>query len=189
LFTKKFADHTETNPVAFADIAKIEHIFGGLHATFEVVAIATDGTRYTIKESNDSTLIGYAERMAGIMKKPLEDIRKLQGFDPTTTTTTIDPKSDANTQQQSVGSRARTGAGALANDLAIDLGTTNARRRARSRRRVEEPSVVAVRRNAAAPGRRRGSEAFDMDRRTPSTSTRPADPGKASSATSISPRC
>ena len=97
VFTKKFADHTETDRVAFADIAKIEHIFGGPHATFEVVAIGTDGTRYTIKESNDSTLIGYAEQMAGIMKKPLEDIRKLQGFDPTTTTTTIDPSGNANT--------------------------------------------------------------------------------------------
>ena len=97
VFTKKFANHTETDRVAFADIAKIEHIFGGSHATFEVVAIATDGTRHTIKESNDATLIGDAEQMANIMKKPLEDIRKIQGFDPGTTSTTIAPKADATT--------------------------------------------------------------------------------------------
>ena len=97
VFTKKFADHTETERVPFADIAKIEHIFGGPHATFEVVAIGTDGTRYTIKESNDTTLIGSAEQMANIMKKPLEDIRKVQGFDPGTSSTTIAPKPDATT--------------------------------------------------------------------------------------------
>ncbi len=91
VFTKKFADHTETNRVAFSEIAKIEHIFGGPHATFEVVAVGNDGTRYTIKESNDTTLAGDAEQMASIMKKPLEDIRKLQGFEPGTSSKTITP--------------------------------------------------------------------------------------------------
>jgi hypothetical protein len=97
VFTKKYADRTETDRVAFSNIAKIEHIFGGPHATFEVVAIATDGERYSIKESNEGTLLGYAEQMAGIMKKPMEDIRKVQGFDPGTTTTTVDASSAGTT--------------------------------------------------------------------------------------------
>jgi ribosomal protein L40E len=98
VFTKKFADHMETDRVPFSDIAKIEHIFGGPHANFEVVAIGTDGTRYTIKESNDTTLAGYAEQMASIMKKPMEDIRKVQGFDPGTSSKMVEPTPDATTR-------------------------------------------------------------------------------------------
>ena len=54
--------------------------------------------------------------------------------------------------------------GALANDLAIDLGTTNTRVAVRGRGiAVEEPSVVAVRKNARGTQVVAvGSEAFDM---------------------------
>jgi rod shape-determining protein MreB len=59
--------------------------------------------------------------------------------------------------------------GALATDLAIDLGTTNTRVAVRGRGiAVEEPSVVAVRKNASGTQVVAvGSEAFDMIGRTP----------------------
>lgn len=80
VFIKKYADRTETNRVNFAEIQKVEHVFGGEQATFEVVAVASDGNRYVIKQSDEGTLVGYAEHVAAVMDKPMEDIRNVRGF-------------------------------------------------------------------------------------------------------------
>ena len=79
VFTKKYADRTETNRVMFADVAKIEVVMGGEY-TWEVVAVTLNGERHTLNVSEDKSLQGYAEHVSSVMEKPLERVDKARGF-------------------------------------------------------------------------------------------------------------
>jgi hypothetical protein len=80
IFTRTTATKTTTERVAFADIVKVQHVLGGENATFEVVAITSKGERYIINESSEGTLRGYAEHIAAVMDKPLEDVKTITTF-------------------------------------------------------------------------------------------------------------
>lgn len=79
VFTKKYADRTETNRVRFDEVVKIEVVMGGEY-TWEVVAVTLDGERHTLNVSDDASLQGYAEHVSSVMEKPLERIDEARGF-------------------------------------------------------------------------------------------------------------
>lgn len=80
VFTRTTTSKTTTERLAFADVVKIEHVLGGETATFEVVAVTAKGERYIINQSSEGTLRGYAEHIAAVMDKPMEDVKKITTF-------------------------------------------------------------------------------------------------------------
>ena len=80
VWTRTYADKVETERLPFDDVVKVEHIFGGKDATFEVVVITTNGERKVLNQSDDAPLTSYAEHVAHVMDKPFLNIRKVKGF-------------------------------------------------------------------------------------------------------------
>lgn len=80
VITRTSATDTESERIPFASIEKIEHVMGGERAMFEVVAVTTDGRRYIIKQSSDAPLIGHAEHIAAVVKKPMVQVKNIRGF-------------------------------------------------------------------------------------------------------------
>jgi uncharacterized protein (DUF1786 family) len=80
VFTRTSTSKTTSERLAFADVVKIEHVLGGETATFEVVAITAKGERYIINQSSEGTLRGYAEHIAAVMDKPIEDVKTIKTF-------------------------------------------------------------------------------------------------------------
>ncbi|RME23967.1 MAG: hypothetical protein D6798_12375 [Deltaproteobacteria bacterium] len=77
--TRTTAAETTTERINFDDVEKIEYVFGGEHAMFEVVAVTRDGRRVVIK-AGDAPLKGHAEHIAAVIDAPLEEIRNIKTF-------------------------------------------------------------------------------------------------------------
>ena len=82
--TKGGSGGVNTDRVSFDQVAKVELVVGGSAATWEVALVTLDDNHRTISVSNDKPLTGYAEHVAGVMKKPLVKESKKRGFGGTT---------------------------------------------------------------------------------------------------------
>lgn len=80
VITHKSAERTTTERVPFSDVQKIEHVMGGKHSMFEIVAVTTSGERYIIQASDDKPLSGAAEHIAAVIHKPMVEVRNLRTF-------------------------------------------------------------------------------------------------------------
>ncbi len=80
VITRTTATNTSTERVPFERVVKIEHVMGGEKATFEVVAVTGDGSRYIIKLSDEGPLHGDAEHIASVVGKPMEEVRNIKTF-------------------------------------------------------------------------------------------------------------
>jgi len=80
IITRKSAAKTEATRIDFADVKRLEYVLGGETATYEIVAVTSDDSRYILKASNDSPLDGPAEQYARTVKKPLEQVQNVRTF-------------------------------------------------------------------------------------------------------------
>ena len=80
IITRKSAAKTEATRIDFADITRVEYVLGGETATYEIVAVTTDGSRYVVKASDDTPLDGHAEQVARTVEKPLEQVKNVRTF-------------------------------------------------------------------------------------------------------------
>jgi hypothetical protein len=80
IITRKSAAKTEATRIKFADITRIEYVLGGKTATYEIVAVTSDGNRYVVKASDDSPLDGPAEQVSRTVEKPLERVQNVKTF-------------------------------------------------------------------------------------------------------------
>lgn len=80
VITRTTATNTSTERVPFDRVTKVEHVMGGEKATFEVVAVTGDGSRYIIKQSDEKPLQGDAEHIASVIGKPMEEVRNIKTF-------------------------------------------------------------------------------------------------------------
>ncbi len=81
VWTKTYADKTETDRLDFSQVKEVELIIGGQRATWEVNVITLGGDRKLLHQSNDNNLKGYADHVSNVMEKPLVEVRKLKDFD------------------------------------------------------------------------------------------------------------
>ena len=80
VITRTTATGTSTERVDFDSVVKVEHVMGGENATFEVVAVTSDGDRVIIKQSDEKPLKGDAEHIASVIGKPMEEVRNIKTF-------------------------------------------------------------------------------------------------------------
>lgn len=80
VITRTTATGTSTERVDFERVVKVEHVMGGENATFEVVAVTSDGERVIIKQSDEKPLKGDAEHIASVIGKPMEEVRNIKTF-------------------------------------------------------------------------------------------------------------
>ena len=80
VITRTTATGTSTERVDFDRVVKVEHVMGGENATFEVVAVTSDGDRVIIKQSDEKPLKGDAEHIASVIGKPMEEVRNIKTF-------------------------------------------------------------------------------------------------------------
>jgi len=79
VWTRKFRTTVETDRLMFDEIAKLEYVRtsdGG----FEIVAVATDGTRHVIQQDEEHDLRGEANAYARLMDKPLAEVDNTTHF-------------------------------------------------------------------------------------------------------------
>jgi ribosomal protein L40E len=74
VFTRTSASGTTTQVVNFEDVSKLEYVKAA--GKFEIVAVATDDSRHTIKVS-EKPLEGYAEHIANVIDRPMVVIDNL----------------------------------------------------------------------------------------------------------------
>ena len=81
VWTRTYADKTETDRLPFADVREIELVIGGKKSTWEVNVITNEGKRIMLHQSSDTNLKGYADHLSNVMDKPLVEVRNLKNFD------------------------------------------------------------------------------------------------------------
>jgi hypothetical protein len=74
VITRTTARGTTTNRVNFTDVAKVEYVKAA--GKFEIVAVDTDGDRYTIQVSN-KPIDGHAEHVAAVIDRPMVEVDNL----------------------------------------------------------------------------------------------------------------
>lgn len=71
VFTTQYADRKETDRLNFDQVTQVELVKGGSAGTWEVAVQVVDGSRRTIKVSNDTDLSSYALKVSSLVGKPL----------------------------------------------------------------------------------------------------------------------
>lgn len=78
-YITQYRDNTVADRLAWSDISRLEYITSS-HGTHQIVAITTQGERWTVEESDSRPIRSQAEHYAALMNKPLEYIDNTRGF-------------------------------------------------------------------------------------------------------------
>jgi hypothetical protein len=93
--SKKSGDGTDTRRIRFDEVEKVELVVGGTAAVWAVYLIDRKDSRTLLTSSSDEDLTEYAQHVAGVMDKPLVEVRHVSGMHeelPTSTTADDDEK-------------------------------------------------------------------------------------------------